>query len=550
MKNTNSRTRPVPSKIFTSPITDAKLSPLLGSTTAPKAQVCTCNDYMVVDSGSSTTDQFFATRHKIRLQGGRWKWIAPVYVGAYVSTSHTSFGTPITAPYTCSFVVELSNGTTTTAYDSLNTGGTYAIKQGTFNGNVDAIVRPNDIVVGDRIFASDFGLAAFSFTDRSLLPWVRTAYSKTSATDNLGCLAITEYNAPYNGWYATCANYANAKTRINAVPVSINGGGDFWGTGDTTLPGPMFWIGEGMDGQISFLFVGTSILDGDGNMSSYVNGGVNPANNSMRNYDLLGWPCAYLQDLANQVPGLNLAVGGSAMGSLWSDTAADYAWTTTTPLSWERLLLSKIAQWVDVVIINDVHNDGGISAAYADVCKNLSNIMRAANPAVKMFGCRVPNGYVDIAGATQAYTASLDARWTAQDNLASAGYIEGMLNIRTDLVTKIYPDLGTQVSSTTTSLGTLTTLNDSGAQWIPGQWVNSWVSVGGVSKLISSNTRTQLTFAALAGAVLSGTAYLILGNTTADGTHPNSLCQKSNLSPNFKTQIGQYVTVPYFTRTA
>jgi hypothetical protein len=118
-------------------------------------------------------------------------------------------------------------------------------------------------------------------------------------------------------------------------------------------------------------------------------------------------------------------------------------------------------------------------------------------------------------------------------------------------VNNIYPDLGTQVTSTTTSDGSTTVLNDSTATWGKNQWVNSWVSVGGVKKVISLNTRTQLTFGAMAGSVLSGTAYLILGNTSNDGIHPNSVCQKQNIAPQFKAELARIgFGIPYFTRTA
>jgi hypothetical protein len=531
--------------------TDKKLASMLSATTSPRAIWCSQGEYMVPGSGQSVTDQFGASRVRARIAGGKWLAIAPIFVGAYYTLFKSPFGVTSTPSYTVAFNLELANGTQTYSYQSPNTGGT--ILSGTFNGVTDGVVRAGDVLVGDWIFASDASLPYFQWTDRTLIPWIRCAYSKTAGNDNIGAVYSggsgnnTSYNAPRNEHWATCTSYANAKTLINTVAISnYNGGNDKWGAGGSaSLPSCMGFIGIGLDGQKSVMWFGTSICDGDG-QATHSAGGVDPANETPACYDLLGYPCAWAQKLSRSTPCLNLAVGASAMYVDWSNVAGDISWSTNQSISLSRRISAQLAGYFDVIVAHDVHNESG-SEAYTTTIKHFVDAMRVANPQAKIISCKVPNGYVDINGTNQPYSTGLDTNWNNQLALVTSGYFDAQISVR-DTGVDQYPDLGTQVSGTTTSNGSTTTLNDSGATWLVNQWANSWVQVGGVKRMISSNTRTQLTFAAFASAVNTATAYLILGNTSGDGLHPNMVGQ-IRMGDNFDTAIQTIINIPKFVST-
>lgn len=531
---------------------DKKAAALLrASGTKPRAILASVAEYLQLDAGvSQTTDITFATRVRTRISGGKWAGFAPIFVGASVAALRSPVGTPNSAPYTVAWALELANGVQTPgSFASLNTGGT--IVGGTIGGHVDGIIDAGEVVFGDMIFATDFGLPYFQFTDRTLLPWVRCAFQKTNANDNIGAVTVTEYNYPSNSCYATCSSFAVGKALILAQNANFNSGGDNWGAGDPqSLPSCIGFIGIPLDGQKGFVFFGTSILDGDGAIE-YRQGGVNPANNTPANYDQLGWPSAFAQNLSNSVPVFNFAVGGSAALSTFSDNPTDRAWSTDANINNIRYILSEILPFSDVLVFFDVHNDSGATAPYADILQKGTEKIRRIAPSIKIFGCRVPNGYTDITNTFVPYNAGgLDPRWTAQDAMVTNGYWDGMLSVRDPGVNE-YPDKGPQVTSITTSDGSTTTLNDSTATWLNNQWVGSWVSVGGVKRAITANTRTQLTFAAMGGAVLNATNYLILGNMTADGTHPNANCQRTMLPTNFKMSLSNTgMDIRYFSRTS
>jgi len=526
------------------------------ATTSPKAIWASQDRYLAVEPGGtiSETAQFIATRVKMNIAGGRWAKLALVYAGAYQKVTSSPTGIMNTARVTVSSTFELANGSLQTTYLSSNASST-APFQVTFNNSVDAILVPGDVMVSDWIYPADLGLTVFEWTDRTLLPWVRTAYSKTGATDLMGMVSAgggnqsrTEYNYPSNSHVATCTTYATAKTLILQTGiVNYNGGSNtFSSTDGVSAPGPIGIIGEGLDGQVSILFFGTSILDGDGDTPER-QGGVNPTNNSMYNYDMVGFPSRWSQKLTNSTPSLNLACGASSMFEWFSNDAANNWAATDNALTLSKLMIAKFAQWFDICIANDVHNDS--VGTYQDTLYQFTRIMRSQNQSLKIYGAYMPNGYVDITGATVAYDTGLDVRWTAQAAMVTAGYWDGMLNMRGD-ATKLFLDSGTQVTSTTTALGTTTTLIDTGQAWRINQWANSWVEIAGVKKLISANTATTLTFAAYGGAIASATAYLILGNQTGDGTHPNAFMQRTVMPAKFDTELSAAgISVPRFTRT-
>lgn len=529
------------------PASDASSAIAGAKDTNPRAIWASINDCLWPDTGATTTNQFFASRVKTRIAGGQWLAIAPVFCGSYMTSQRCPFGTNITAPVTLSFVLEMASGTLTTSYLSPNTGGT--LFQGTFNGSVDGIIRPGDVVVGDWIYPADVGLNVFEFNDRALLPWLRVAWSKTNAADNLGAQNWTEYNAPFNSHVGVCTSYANAKTLITTSGISsYNSGNNFWGASDSDrIPTCIGFIGIPANGQKAVFFDGTSIMSAD-QLSGFKQGGVDPANNTIKNYDFSGVPAQWAQDITRSIPTLVCGLGSSAMWRVFSDNATDGSWSTAESITRQRANWARFARWFDVFIAKDVHNDSSATGTYASILQTFTNTIKALNPHIKVYGVRVPNGYVDIAGSTVAYSSSLDVMWSAQDAMVAAGYWDGMLTIRENGDSK-FPDTGVQVSSTTTSGGSTTTLNDSGATWLTNQWVGSWVNVGGTKKLITANSRTQLTFDAFGGAVGSATAYGIEGNTSADGVHPNQYGARY-LASKFDTAIQAVFPIPKFTRTA
>lgn len=528
------------------------------ASTTPKAQWASQDRYLAIEPGGtlSETVQFFATRVKMNVAGGRWNKIAIVYAGAYQKVLVTPMGITNTARVTISAFLELCDGSISNSYQSANSGGT-APFQATFNGSVDAILVPGDVMVSDWIFPSDLGLSVFQWNDRTRLPWVRTAYSKNGATDLMGMVSAgngansrTEYNYPCNSHLAQCTSYATAKTLCGVTSISpFNSGNDHWASNDSvSLPSPIGIIGEALDGQVSIIFFGTSIRDGQGD-NVQRQGGTDPTNNTMFNYDMLGWPSRWSQALANSTPSLNLACGSSSMWGWFSNDTANNSLLNDVTLTNSKNNLSKYCSWFDYMIVNDVQNDSAVGT-YQDTLYQLTRICRSQNQNLKIYGAYEPNGYTDITGTPVAYTAALDTLWNAQAAMVTNGYWDGMLNMRGD-GTKLYLDSGTQVSSTTTNNGTTTTLIDTGQTWLINQWSNSWVSVGGIKKLISGNSITQLTFATpYAGPVNSGTAYLILGNQSGDGVHPNGFRQRTVAPAKFDSELAAAgITIPRFVRT-
>jgi len=527
---------------------------LADAITSPRAIWASASNVQVADPGGLTaSQQFFATRVRLDVAGGRWAAIAFVYSGGYRSTLKSPFGTPNTARATISAALELADGSQQTTYTSTNNGGT-APFQCTFNGVTDGVLTPGSLLISDWIYPSDLGLSTFNFTDRTKLPWCRTAFSKNGSTDILGVKQNTAYNYPCNSHSAQCTSYVNAKTLIQATGVNAyNSGNDHWGANDSSgMPTCIGIIGIPLDGQKAVLWLHTSLGDGTGGPlgAGFFAGGVDPTpTQSMFNYDQCGYPSAWAQLLTNSTPVLNISTGGSSMFQQWSSDPANNWASSDTALSSSRWMMASVGQYFDYCIAQDVVNDGGGLATYQNTLYQFTSMMKGENPKIQIYGTYEPNGYVDITGTTQAYQTASDALWTLQAGMVTAGFWAGMLNMRGD-GTKLYLDSGTQVTSTTTANGTTTTLIDTGQSWITNQWVNSWVSVGGVKQVISSNTPTSLTFGAMAGAVNSGTAYLILGNQTADGLHPNAFCQRSVMPGRIDTQFAAAgIVIPRFTRT-
>lgn len=534
------------SRTFSS--TNKIVSSVANATTSPRAIWAGAGSQLSADTGLGASTQFFNTRVKTDIAGGNWLALAPVYAGAYIYGFKSPIGTEITAPVTLSFSFELANGALQNSYLSTNAGST-APFQGTFNGNVDGVLLPGDILVGDWIYPSNVGLSVFNFSDRTLLPWIRTAWSKTGASDILGVRDVltTEYNYPSNSHFATCDSYALAKT-LNGITgiTNYNTTNNFYASGaSSTLPSPIGWIGIPASGQKAIIAMGTSIRDGDG-AAGYRNGGVNPANNSMNNYDTIGWPSRFGNKLSRSVPVLNFGVGASSMYGRFNSAAAAGSWAPSyAAYCNQRLALAKYCSWFDLLIADDVNNEPG---GFTDTLYDFTRIIKEPNPALKIYGVREPNGGVTITGSTVGYSGSLDTRWANEDDMVTNGYWDGMMTNVED-VNKYFLDAGAQVSSTTTSNGSTTTLIDNTQTWLRNQWSGSWVMIGGIKKSISGNDVNTLTFSAYAGAVNSGTAYTIEGNTTSDQLHPNTYGQW-RFADNFVAQLASKgISIPYFSRT-
>jgi hypothetical protein len=514
--------------------------------TSPVAKWASCGEYQVVDLGNSITDQFFATRVKTRISGGKWLALAPVFLCAYQQALTAPFGNTVQPKVTLSWNLELADGTLSpTTFTCPNTGGT--VLQGNFNGARDGVLQGGQILVGDFIYASAASLPYFHWTDRTLLPWLRVAWSKSGATDVLFSTTETEFNYPSNSHHATCTSYANAQTLINASGISnYNGGNNFWSANDSdTIPTCIGFVGIPLDNQKSFIFFGTSIFDGDGS-ASHRQGGVDPSNNTIANYNLLGFPSVFGEMITNSVPVMNFGVGASKFSHIWSGVSADSNWSSVERISLQRGIVGSIAKFFDYCIPYDVNNDS--NATFNECIYNFVGTIRSSNPGIKVYACKVPNGHVDVTGTLVPYNTNLDTRWSMYDAAVTSGLIHGVLNVR-EPGQNIYVDLGVQVSGITTSAGTTTTINDSGASWLKNQWINSFVTVGGFKRLITANTRNQLTTTAFGSAVGNGVAYSIEGNTSGDSLHPNDFGQR-RLAANFKAAIGTFESIPYFSRTA
>ncbi|MBS1729124.1 MAG: hypothetical protein JST51_20580 [Armatimonadetes bacterium] len=228
-----------------------------------------------------------------------------------------------------------------------------------------------------------------------------------------------------------------------------------------------------------------------------------------------------------------------------SGTSPD--WTTNAEdIALQKGTLARLMTYFDICIAYDPNNDS--LSTLPGCIANFSSAMRSANPKLRLYTIKVPNGYTNESGALTAYdTGNLDPKYAVYDAALASGYTHGILNLQ-ESAGKEYQNLGVQATGTTDSAGTMTTLNDSTATWTKNQWVGSFVTVGVQTKAISGNTRTQLTFATMLAAVGSGVSYSIGGNTSPDGLHPNRVGQL-RLAANFKTEIDKLEAIPTFTRT-
>jgi hypothetical protein len=505
----------------------------------------TSEPHSVSSGGITTSAQFPAFRRKTRIAGGRWAALAPVYLAASLQSIRSPAGASLDlANHTICGALEMSNGNEPTSYTSANTGGQkIAI---TWGGVDEILVSGGMLVIGDPIYASTASLPYFEFTNRNLLPWERLGVSKAAATDVLASgSGNQEYNAPWNARAKSEASFAAVKSTTMGADGSQGGGAGQYGlsTG-SDCPGFIGWIGIPLSGQKATMFTGTSITQGTGD-SYRRQGGVDPAGNTFANYDNVGFPSRWAEALTKSAPCMNFAVGASGAVSLWNPSGND--WGSASDAALSRELVAQLAQYFDFFQVHDPQNDN-VSTIRASL-EAAIRMVRANNPAIKIFSVRVPNGGPTMAGGSVAYDAgNLDPKYAVYDTLFAEKKIDYQLDLRID-GGNTFATRANIESGTTTALGTTTTLTDSTKSWARNFWVNQWVEIAGVKQRITANTATTLTFTAYGAAVASGVSYAINGNTSDDQLHPSTYGHRV-MAANFETeQLRVGMNIPSFTRT-
>jgi hypothetical protein len=183
--------------------------------------------------------------------------------------------------------------------------------------------------------------------------------------------------------------------------------------------------------------------------------------------------------------------------------------------------------------------------------------LKSANPKIQTIAVRYPRDYVSISGGTAALDpATDDGKW---DKIATflGTTLDKIIDLRLDSTTttgKYWPVIADRLTGTATA-GSTTSLT-TGVAMLPNQYRNSWVRMTGgtagnigVKKAISTNTAAGvLTVAAFSFAIAPGDTYVIEGNTSNDGIHPNmqGIWWMVNEA---KTKFFGVAQVPRFTRT-
>lgn len=522
-----------------------KASYLNARTTEPRVIWCTQSDYQLDDTSTSSTSQFTGGVSTPRWAGGRWLAYAPVYVGATVSIGNSPVGSRLNtarADLCASMEIVGPTGAAQSGWDASRPDSTYVPIL--FNDVRDTKFGGGDFIVGDLLYASDVaGVGSFwQFDTPNSFPRIRTAVGKASATDILPRFANTDVNKPSWARGFTAADYVTAKSIIDTTNMSNAA----WNA-DNTVIAPIGFVGIPMDGQTAFMFLGTSIFDSDGDGENRL-GGINPSPApTIRNYDLPGWPSRFSQAQDVSLPSLNFAVGASSLARLWSN-GVTANWAATELIELQKRLILKLAQYFDYLIAYDVHNDPLAELAHS--LQNFTSEMRAANPGLKIFGCKVPNGGLLANGTTAPYASgSLDPKWALLDAMVSNGLWDGMLSVR-ETGAPEYPTLADQLTFTATG-GSTTTIVLSTANWMPNWYINQYVTVDGETKRITSHDRTTMTVDSPFSASTAGKVAVVLGNTTYDGTHPSALGHRHLGPTRFRSQVQallpevRYFTVPY-----
>jgi hypothetical protein len=253
------------------------------------------------------------------------------------------------------------------------------------------------------------------------------------------------------------------------------------------------------------------------------------------------------------MPCLNLALNSSKVADVWSTT---HGLGDEMQAANARKLICELAQFFDVVVCHDPENDAN-NADFTTSYGRMLTALKSANPKIQTVAVRYPRDYVSISGGTAGLDpATDDGKW---DKIATylGTTLDAIIDLRLDTTTtagKYWPAIadkltGTATAGSTTSLTTAVTM-------LPNQYRNSWVRMTsgtagniGQKRAISSNTAAGvLTVAAFPSAITSGDGYVIEGNTSNDGIHPN-MQGVWWMRDQLKTKFFAVANVPRFTRT-
>lgn len=77
--------------------------------------------------------------------------------------------------------------------------------------------------------------------------------------------------------------------------------------------------------------------------------------------------------------------------------------------------------YFDICIAYDPNNDS--LSTLPECIANFSSAMRSANPKLRLYTIKVPNGYTNESGALTAYdTGNLDPKYAVYDAALASGY--------------------------------------------------------------------------------------------------------------------------------
>ena len=229
-------------------------------------------------------------------------------------------------------------------------------------------------------------------------------------------------------------------------------------------------------------------------------------------------------------------------------------------IGWKRIRRMALASGCTHAILNYGTNDlAAIAGGTGTLAQLKSNILDATNAftarGVRVRWCTIlckttsTDGFRSIANqsVTSQETNRLALNYWLRDS-SSAGYVQAcnnpsmvavfdpaaLLEVNASGVVTLnggfWPIAGADLVTGTATAGTTTTLTDSSKNWTASQYSNGQYKVyitsgtgAGQSALITANTSTSLTFAAITTAPDATSQYAIYAPWTNDGTHPNSI---------------------------
>ena len=252
------------------------------------------------------------------------------------------------------------------------------------------------------------------------------------------------------------------------------------------------------------------------------------------------------------MPCLNLALNSSKVADVWSTT---HGLADEMQAANARKLICQLAQFFDVVICHDPENDAN-NADFTTSYGRMLTALKSANPKIQTIAVRYPRDYVSISGGTAGLDpATDDGKWTKIATYLGTT-LDAIIDLRLDPTTtagKYWPVTADKLTGAATA-GSTTSLT-TGVAMLPNQYRNSWVRMTGgtagnigLKRAISTNTAAGvLTVAAFPNAIAPGDTFVIEGNTSADGIHPNMQGVWWMVSQ-LKTKLFAVASIPRFTR--